>query len=61
MVVGIDYNHIERMMQSTESEMKMKVEETEIALAEKIDGQKISEQPKQGGNEGNLAKRGTLV
>ena len=48
-------------MQSAGSQVIMKVEETEITLAEKIDGQKISEQPEQGGNEGNLAECGTWL
>ncbi|XP_065846009.1 uncharacterized protein [Oscarella lobularis] len=57
----IDYNRIEKIVQSAGSQVIMKVEETEITLAEKIDGQKISEQPEQGGNEGNLAECGTWL
>ena len=49
------------MVQTAESRVIMKVEETEITLVEKINGQKITEQPEQGGNEGNLAECGTSL
>ena len=48
------------MVQTAESRVVIKVEETEITLVEKINGQKISEQPEQG-NEGNLAECGTWL